>query len=303
MGEITLKPIENTDLDLINRWLNKEHVLRWYHDTDDWMNEIRNRHGAFCFIRHFIALSGRRPIGFCQYYDCFEAKEDWYEVGEEGTVYSIDYLIGEEDFLCKGYGKAIVMELERIIRAETTSKRIIVQPEEANAASCGTLLSCGYRFDSDRQYYDKNLQMEIAFASADDIEGWMEMLELVKDNFPGLDMDEYKKGLSERIHGQGALVARENGTVTGGLMFSRDSKELEFLAVHPQYRGQGVATALIRRMFDLFPKGSCFTVITYREDDTQGKAARELYKKIGFTPGELVTVYDYPCQEFIYLTE
>ena len=159
MREITLRPVEDTDLDLMSRWLNKEHVLRWYHDTDEWMNEIRNRHGAFRFIRHFLALSDGRPIGFCQYYDCFDAKEDWYEVGEEGAVYSIDYLIGEEAFLGKGYGKAIVMELERIIRTETAAKRVIVQPEPENAASCGTLLSCGYRFDTERQYYYKNLQI------------------------------------------------------------------------------------------------------------------------------------------------
>jgi len=303
MGEITLKPVEDTELDLINRWLNKEYVLKWYDDATEWMNEIRNRHGAFRFIRHFLALSGGRPIGFCQYYDCFDAKEDWYEVSEKGTVYSIDYLIGEEAFLGKGFGKAMVGELERIIRTETTAKRVIVQPEPENAASCGTLLSCGYRFDADRRYYYKNIKMEIGFACADDIDGWMEMLELVQDHFPGLDMEEYKKGLSERIHGQGALVARESGTVTGGLLFSRDTKELEFLAVHPQYRGQGAATTLIRYMFDLFPMGTRFTVITYQEDDAQGKAARELYKRIGFTPGELVTVYDYPCQEFIYLTE
>jgi RimJ/RimL family protein N-acetyltransferase len=157
MREIILKPVEDTDLDLISRWLNKEHVLKWYHDTDDWMYEIQNRHGAFRFIRHFLAFSGEQPIGFCQYYDCFDAKEDWYEVGEKGAVYSIDYLIGEADFLGKGYGKAIVMELERIIRAEPVAKCIIVQPEPENAASCGTLLSCGYQFDETRQYYFKNM--------------------------------------------------------------------------------------------------------------------------------------------------
>lgn len=35
-----------TDLDLINRWLNKEHVLTWYHDADEWLNEIRKLNEA-----------------------------------------------------------------------------------------------------------------------------------------------------------------------------------------------------------------------------------------------------------------
>lgn len=145
--------------------------------------------------------------------------------------------------------------------------------------------------------------MEIGYACNYDIDGWMKLLALVKDNFPGLDMDEYRKALSEQISGQGALAARENGTVIGGLLFSRESKELQFLAVHPQYRGRGAATALIRHMFALFPGGSRFTVITYRENDAQGRAARELYTRIGFVPGELITVFNYPCQEFTYTSK
>jgi len=145
--------------------------------------------------------------------------------------------------------------------------------------------------------------MKIAFAQSNDIDDWIKLLELVKDNFPGLDMDEYKKGLSTRILEQGALIAKENDMLIGALLFSRESKELEFLAVHPQYRGLGTATALIRDMFVCFPKGSCFTVISYREDDPKGKAARELYKRIGFTPGELITVFDYPCEKLLYINK
>lgn len=145
--------------------------------------------------------------------------------------------------------------------------------------------------------------MNIGFAQNNDVDDWIKLLELVKDNFPGLDMYEYKKGLSTRILEQGALVAKENDMLIGALLFSRESKELEFLAVHPQYRGLGTATALIRGMFAFFPEGSCFTVISYREDDPKGKAARELYKRIGFTPSELITVFDYPCEKFIYVTK
>ena len=158
MGDIVLMPVGDTDLDLINGWLNKAYVLKWYHDADEWMNEIRNRHGEFRFIRHYIVLTDGEPFGFCQYYDCFDAKEDWYEVSDEGAVYSIDYLIGEEAHLGKGLGKAMISGLERIIRMETSAKCIIVQPESENAASCGTLLSCGYQFDEARRYYFKELR-------------------------------------------------------------------------------------------------------------------------------------------------
>jgi Acetyltransferases len=145
--------------------------------------------------------------------------------------------------------------------------------------------------------------MEIGFAQNKDINSWMELVERVKDSFPGLDMEEYKKGLSLRISGKGALAAVESGRVVGALLFSGETKELEFLAVHPDFRQKGTAAALIRHLFSLFPKGSRFSVITYRENDPQGKAARELYRSIGFIPGRLLTVFDYPCQELTCITE
>lgn len=145
--------------------------------------------------------------------------------------------------------------------------------------------------------------MEIRFAQIRDTVGWMALLELVKENFPGLDLEEYRKILSLRISGEGALVAVENDRIIGALLFSAETRELEFLAVHPHFRREGVAAAMIRHLFSLFPKGSRFSVITYRETDPMGKAARKLYQSIGFIPGKLVTVFNYPCQELTFTTE
>ena len=141
----------------------------------------------------------------------------------------------------------------------------------------------------------------VEIAQNNDITSWLELLEIVKGSFPGLDLEEYRQLLQKRISEQSALVIRDNDTVTGALLFSKDTKKLEFLAVHPQYRENGMAKALVRYMLALFPKGSRISVVTYRENDKKGQAARRFYENIGFTAGELVTVFDYPCQEFYYL--
>ena len=56
---------------------------------------------------------------------------------------------------------------------------------------------------------------------------------------------------------------------------------------------------LIDVVQDDFPKNSDIWVTTYREGDTKGEAARILYKKCGFTEGELIEEFDYPCQKFV----
>lgn len=153
MMKLILKPIEDSDIEQMRLWLNKPHVLKWYHDADEWLCEIQERNAGFRFLKHFIVWMGSKPIGFGQYYDCFDAKEHWYIADKPGELYSIDYLIGEENFLRKGYGKVIVNLLVGEIRKQCAKAKIVVQPEEENVASCRALLSNGFVYDSDKQYY------------------------------------------------------------------------------------------------------------------------------------------------------
>ena len=141
--------------------------------------------------------------------------------------------------------------------------------------------------------------MTIHVANNKDISSWMELLDLVEDNFPGLEKEAYKKELHASILKKEALIAKEGDVLVGALIFSYDNNELLFLAVHPNYRNKGIARALIKNMTSLFQTGTQISVITYRQDDPQGVAARNLYLSLGFQCHELLTVFDYPCQKMI----
>jgi RimJ/RimL family protein N-acetyltransferase len=62
-------------------------------------------------------------------------------------------LIGEIDYLGRGFGKQIVDALINEIRLNYNTKRIIVQPEPENLSSCKTLLSSGFNFDINNEIY------------------------------------------------------------------------------------------------------------------------------------------------------
>ena len=149
-GQVTLRPFWDGDMALMERWLALPHVAKWYEHPADWLHELVNRRGEFRFISHFIAEIDGVPMGFGQYYDCFftQQYEQWnaaWRIGErQGETYSIDYLIGEEAYLRKGYGKEIVRLLTEKVQC-LGARRIIVQPETDNAASCGALAANGYR--------------------------------------------------------------------------------------------------------------------------------------------------------------
>ncbi|SFC86626.1 GNAT family N-acetyltransferase [Clostridium uliginosum] len=133
-----------------------------------------------------------------------------------------------------------------------------------------------------------------------DIDIWMNLIEIVKDNFPGLVLEDYRKILKESIKERNALIVKDNTNAIGVLIFSYENKEIAFLAVHPEYRKKGIATALIEKMYEHFPKGSEIIVTTYRENDVKGKAARALYKNLGFVEEELIMEFGYPCQKFVF---
>ena len=156
---LILRPLQDDDIALVTRWLYVDHVAKWYLHPDHWIHELNNRHGEFRFITHFIAEVNAKPIGFCQYYDCFFAQEhevwnDEWRVGDkQGMVYSIDYLIGAVEYLNKGYGKEIVRQLTQKVR-DLGARRIIVEPETENVTSGRVLAANGYRYNGEDYVMD-----------------------------------------------------------------------------------------------------------------------------------------------------
>ncbi|MDR2505504.1 MAG: acetyltransferase [Oscillospiraceae bacterium] len=158
---MVLRPFEENDAALLEKWLYAPHVAKWYRHPDHWLAEIRGRHNEFGFITHFIAVADGVPIGFCQHYDAHFAREHeiWNDEPEisqtEGEIYSIDYLIGDPEFLGKGYGKEIV----RLLCEEAAgigAKRIIVDPEKDNLASNRALEANGFAHNGN--HYVKDLR-------------------------------------------------------------------------------------------------------------------------------------------------
>lgn len=148
-----------------------------------------------------------------------------------------------------------------------------------------------------------NKEYSLVYAEIQDIDDWIKMVEVVKDNFPGLEtaekMNEYKKTVIKNIERKTALCVKCSNEIVGIMLFSYNCKCLSCMAVHPDHRRKGVASAMIEKMLELFPRDADISVITYRENDVKGIAPRALYKKYGFEEAELVVEFEYPEQKFI----
>lgn len=143
----------------------------------------------------------------------------------------------------------------------------------------------------------------LKFAEIEDLASWMDMVEIVRYNFPLLEKDEelakYKDIVIKNIKRKSALCVKDGNIVIGILIFSYNQKCLSCMAVHPDYRRRGIATALIEIMISVLPSDEDIWVITFREDDEKGKSPRALYKRIGFKEAELLMEHNYPHQKFV----
>lgn len=160
-NQIIIKPIQDKDISLFDKWLDKEYIKKWFGEKEDWLYEISEREGEYNFLKHFIVYYKDRKIGYCLYADCFFLKdleeeghdfENMYgDIVSENHTYEIGYLIGEEEYLNRGIGKMIIQLLEEKI-IEIGGKEISSDPDEENLISIKALLSNGFKKKRDGDY-------------------------------------------------------------------------------------------------------------------------------------------------------
>lgn len=139
----------------------------------------------------------------------------------------------------------------------------------------------------------------IQAAAAEDVEDWMELVRLAIDGYPCLEEAGYRERLLQYIRDGRAFILRDEGMAVGAMAFSRDTGNIDFLAVHPQYRGLGIMELFLEKLTEGPLKGREITVSTYRAGDRADTGYREGYKRLGFVERGLLVEYGYPTQQLV----
>lgn len=149
----------------------------------------------------------------------------------------------------------------------------------------------------------QNRDIRIEFASPHRLASWMSLVEIVRDNFPGLEtqelLDDYRETVIKNMERQSAICALHGNIVVGILLFSVKHNMLSCMAVHPEYRRRGIARKMVELMLTKLDRTKDITVTTFREGDPKGVAPRALYQTLGFLPAELCIEQGYPSQMFV----
>lgn len=163
------------------------------------------------------------------------------------------------------------------------------------------LFEAGAYRDAHRKFHS---EIKIVSAAEKNLTSWMSLVEIVRQNFPGLETEEkledYRRTVVKNMRRGSALCALDENVVVGILLFSEKENMLSCLAVHPEYRRRGIASGMIERMLERLGRSRDIVVETFREEDEKGAAARALYRSLGFVP-ERNCLFEgsYPVQRFV----
>ena len=145
--------------------------------------------------------------------------------------------------------------------------------------------------------------MEVEYGAFRDIESWMELVNEVRWSFPGLEtqeaLEDHRQTVLRFMGEQRALCMKDGDKVIGVLLLSQKHNMICCLAVAPEHRRNGIASALLKKALSELDRSEDITVTTFRENDEKGVAPRGLYKRFGFTEGKLLVEFGYPVQEFV----
>ncbi len=145
--------------------------------------------------------------------------------------------------------------------------------------------------------------MLIELATKQNIDDWMDLVNKVKDGFPGLEtqkaLDEHRNTVLEFMGKDSAICAKAKNRIVGALLFSNETNTLCFLAVDAEYRRQHIAEKMFSYMLTFMDSEKYITVTTYRADVPEGIPARMFYKRMGFSEGKLTEEFGSPVQEFV----
>ena len=146
---MNLRPATIKDLDLVQYWDTKQHVIDCDPDDDwDWEKELsRNPE----WREQLIAESDGEPIGFIQIIDPFlEETHYWGEV--EPTKRAIDIWIGEERNLNKGYGTTMMkLAIEKCF-GDKSVDGILIDPLKSNIKAQRFYEKIGFKFVEERDF-------------------------------------------------------------------------------------------------------------------------------------------------------
>jgi aminoglycoside 6'-N-acetyltransferase len=144
---VAFPPLREEDVFLVERWLQEDHVARWWHEPVE--EAIEKRYAGIEGrrpTRQFLIELDGRAAGMIQTYLVRDHPE-WQELVQVGDdVAGVDLMIGEPDLVGHGLGSRVLTAFVRdVVFADPSTNAVVASVEEPNRRSWRAFEKAGFR--------------------------------------------------------------------------------------------------------------------------------------------------------------
>lgn len=132
------------DLPLIETWLARPHVARWWGAVEQELPKIRDALKLPGIDPYRVDYRGR-PLAYLQCYRVDAESPPALHDQPPGTR-GIDLFIGEAERLTQGIGTAMIRAFVARLFADSDTPRVIIDPEPANLRAIRANEKAGFRY-------------------------------------------------------------------------------------------------------------------------------------------------------------
>jgi len=131
--------------------------------------------------------------------------------------------------------------------------------------------------------------MDVDCSKLKDFDAWIALAREVEPLFgPMSDELDFQEALRQAISAKTAFcicsdLNEEEESLIGGIVISKESNEIAWLAVSQKYRRKGYGRKLIEFAISKLNQRENIFVQTFNESVSEGASARKLYLDVGFT--------------------
>ncbi len=146
--KLNFRPLAKADFPLFAQWLSRPHVQRWWREPAT-VEHVAKDYGACTdgdfTTRVYVVQDGSKPIGIIQVFRLSDYPDEDQYYPFRGAV-SIDYLIGEEEYVGRGVGTRVIREfIDTVVRKlYPDATGVATGAEVENVASLGALRKAGF---------------------------------------------------------------------------------------------------------------------------------------------------------------
>ncbi|WP_199249189.1 GNAT family N-acetyltransferase [[Phormidium] sp. ETS-05] len=154
---IAFRPVQlEADLRLIHRWMNQEHVIPFWNLALD-LDKMRLHLEKALADQHQTLYIGYLDDVPMSYWESYWAKDDIlgtkYPVHPEDQ--GIHLLIGEPDFLGKGYALPLLRAMTAFQFQSASTTKIVTEPDSRNQKMIHVFERCGFEVQGEIELPDK----------------------------------------------------------------------------------------------------------------------------------------------------